>query len=111
MLYHLALADEWAAAQAAGAYERSTIGLTLDDVGFIHLSRADQVQGTADAYYRDADAVLLLRIDPALVGSEVRDDPVGDTTFPHLYGPLPVAAVVEATPLTREVDGRWRTGL
>ena len=37
-LFHLALADDWRDAQDAGAYRISTIGMTLDEVGFIHLS-------------------------------------------------------------------------
>jgi glutathione S-transferase len=112
-LYHLALADEWAAALLAGVYERSTIGQSRFDVGFIHLSFADQVQGTADRFYGEAGDVVLLTISPALLDpavAPIRVDPVGDTHFPHLYGPLPVDAVIEARPLARGADGRWRTG-
>jgi uncharacterized protein (DUF952 family) len=112
-LYHLALAHEWAAAREHGAYERSTIGLSRAEVGFIHLSFAAQVQGTADRYYGGADDVVLLKISPTLLdpaAAEVKVEPVGDDRYPHLYGPLPVHAVVEVRPLERGDDGRWRTG-
>lgn len=95
MLYHLALAADWDAARAAGRYEVSTRGVTLAEEGFIHLSRADQVAATAERFYADVEDLLLLVIDPDRLTDEVRDDPVGDDTFPHLYGPLPLDAVVE----------------
>ena len=113
-LYHLALADEWADALERGAYERSTSGLSLAEVGFIHLSYGRQVQGTADRFFGDADELVLLTISPSLIEpsvGEIRVDPVGDDHYPHLYGPLPIDVVVEARPLARGDDGRWITGL
>ena len=46
----------------------------------------------------DADEVLLLEIDPALVDVPLRADaiPTGEL-FPHLYGPLPLHAVREVS--------------
>lgn len=105
-LYHLALAEEWAEALEAGEYLRSTVGRSLQEEGFIHTSFADQVRSTADAYYRGRRVVLLV-IDPALVPSPVVVEPIGDgRLFPHVYGPLPTAAVVEATPVPLDGDGR-----
>ena len=46
--------------------------------------------------------VLVLTIDPArLSGAEVRVEPVGDDTYPHVYGPLNRSAVVDVVPLDR----------
>jgi glutathione S-transferase len=105
-LFHLALADEWAAVLTSGAdYRRSTIDSSLEEEGFIHASFAHQVQGTADRYYRDRPDVVLLQIDRAALPVEVRVE----HGFPHLYGPLPVAAVVRADPVPLEPDGRLRT--
>jgi len=107
-LFHLALADEWARACAdGGPYDRSTRGVSLAEQGYVHCSRASQVQGVADAWYRDADVVLLV-IDPARVGAEIRDEPVpgAPLPFPHVYGPLPLDAVVAAEPVARGGDGR-----
>jgi glutathione S-transferase len=114
-LFHLALADDWAAAFETGEYRASTIGLTLDEVGFIHLSHEHQVRFVADAFYRGRPDVVLLVIDPARagVGARVREEPGvpgGDELFPHLYGALPVAAVVAAPAVGLGEDGRLDLG-
>ena len=97
-IFHLALAQDWAAAFETGEYRTSTLGMTLDQVGFIHASHAHQVQAVADAFYRGRADVVLLVIDPTRVGVKVREelDPASGQHFPHLYGALPVAAVVAA---------------
>ena len=65
-LYHLALREEWQAARADGLYSRSTRGLALEEVGFIHLSEAHQVPATAARFYADVPApdLILLTLDP-----------------------------------------------
>lgn len=107
-LFHLALADAWAGAFTTGEYRESTLGRTLEEQGFIHMSYAHQVQGVADAFYRGRDDVMLLAIDPARVGVEIREDvdPASGESYPHLYGPLPVTAVVAAHPVELLPDGR-----
>ncbi len=98
-LFHLALADDWAAAQRTGSYGISTRGLTLEQVGFIHASRAEQVAGTYQRFYADAGAVVLLTINPQRLQHPLRADPApGGELFPHLYGPLPITAVTAVDP-------------
>ena len=106
-LYHLALADEWRQARSAGVYARSTRGLGLEQVGFIHASYAHQLAATYARFYGDAGPVVLLTIDPGRLeqaGIAVRAEPGASTRetaaelFPHLYGPLPLAAVLAADP-------------
>jgi glutathione S-transferase len=103
-LYHLALADEWQQALAEGVYRRSTRGLGLEQVGFLHASFAHQIAATFERFYADAGPVRLLSIDPARLaeaGLQVREEPAPESgeLFPHLYGgPLPCAAVVAAEP-------------
>ena len=97
-LFHLALADEWRAARRDGVYCRSTRGLSLQQVGFIHASHAHQLEGTWRRFYADAGDVVLLHIDPerlAEAGVPVRLEPAPGSgeLFPHLYGALPLEAV------------------
>ena len=103
-LFHLALEQDWINAQASGYYNVSTRGLNLDQVGFIHLSWRDQVADSFNRFYADAGAVLVLEIDPFMVASPLRADasPSGEL-FPHLYGRLPVAAVVAEHPAPDKV--------
>ncbi|WP_115071740.1 DUF952 domain-containing protein [Synechococcus sp. UW179B] len=100
-LFHLALESDWKAALQHGEYRVSTRGLSLEQVGFIHLSWQEQVQDTFDRFYADAGAVLSLRIDPKLVSAPLRADAIHTgVLFPHLYGPLPIASVVEVSPFS-----------
>lgn len=100
-IHHLALAEDWSEAQRVGEYRTSTIGRTVDDEGFIHASTPDQVEGTFERYYAGQEDVLLLTIDTDLLTSPWRFDAVGDTRFPHIYGPLNLDAVVEVRPYVR----------
>ncbi len=100
MLYHIAMPDDWAAAQRTGRYTASTRGRTLAEEGYIHCSFAEQVTATATRFYGDVEEVVLLEIDPEQLSSAVvSEDLVGSgEAFPHVYGPIDVAAVVSATP-------------
>ena len=114
-LLHLAVAAEWERARSAGTYERSTIDTSLEEEGFIHCSFPHQVQATADRYYRGRDDIVLLRVDPARVDAEVVvEEASSGERFPHVYGPIPVAAVVSAERVPMGADGRldlaWLSG-
>jgi uncharacterized protein (DUF952 family) len=106
-IWHLALEEEWAEALARGTYERSTRGAGLDEVGYVHASRADQVDRVAQAFYADLDGggAVLLEIDAdalAGTGTAVVEEPgSADQTgerFPHVYGAIPTAAVRAVRP-------------
>ena len=112
-LLHLAVAGEWERARARGTYERSTIDTSLEEEGFIHCSFPDQVQATADRYYRGRDDIVLLRIDPDRLDPGV-DVVVEETRsgerFPHVYGPISVGAVASVQPVPIGPDGRLDLG-
>lgn len=105
-IYHLAEAEHWAAARESGRYERSSLGLSLAEEGFIHLSTASQWPAVLERYYADHEGdLVLLTVDPALLDSDTElrweaGGPATDELFPHLYGPLPVGAVTTTRALT-----------
>jgi glutathione S-transferase len=106
-LVHMALPADWAAAQEAGEYRMSTRGVTLEQEGFIHCSFDHQVVATANRFYGDLDALVLLRIDPTLLAADVVVEPPFPGAvdhFPHVYGPIPLAAVIETTAWHRTGD-------
>jgi uncharacterized protein (DUF952 family) len=101
MIFHIARASDWETARDAGEYRISTLGRTLDEEGFIHCSATpDQCARVLGAFYDGVTAPLvLLTIDPARVSAPIRHEASGDELFPHVYGPLPVDAVVQVTPI------------
>lgn len=106
-IYHIATRADWLEATATGTYTTSTRGCSLEEEGFIHASRREQVNDVFDRYYAEAgEPLVLLTIDPARLESEVRVEAVGDDTYPHVYGPIEPEAVVEVHPL----DTNGRTG-
>ena len=108
MIYHVSTPDEWASAQRDGAYQFSTRGQMLDDVGFIHCSRLEQVAGVLQAFYAGAGPLLLLTIDESRLSSPWRDDEVAPGVFfPHVYGPIDLDAVVAVRPLEETPDGGY----
>ncbi|QSS93046.1 DUF952 domain-containing protein [Streptomyces sp. M54] len=115
LLLHLAEAPLWEAARGTGTYEMSTRGRTLHDEGFIHLSLPHQLPGVARMLYGNEEAadaggrdLVVLVVDPARLTAPVRFEAMkpGGEEFPHLYGPLPVDAVVEVRPLETWHDER-----
>jgi uncharacterized protein (DUF952 family)/lysophospholipase L1-like esterase len=102
-LFHLVVASDW---PAAGWYRPDS----LRSEGFVHCSFADQVAGTANLIYRDAAGLVVTEIDPMAVPAAIKvEDSYGSgTAFPHVYGPIPVTAVVATHPLQRAEDGDWR---
>jgi uncharacterized protein (DUF952 family) len=98
-LLHIAERTHWESARDAGvSYTMSTLGRTLDDEGFIHCSSdMAQLEGVLGRFYtgvRPEDLALLV-IDVSRLEAPVRYEPAGDELFPHVYGPIPVSAVIE----------------
>jgi uncharacterized protein (DUF952 family) len=109
-IFHMALPDDGAAAFTTGEYRMSTRGITLEQEGFIHCSTRNQLEDTANRFYADLDQLVVLTIDQRLVPSPIVFEPPApdlDVLFPHIYGPLPIAAVNLATQWTRQPDADW----
>ncbi|MGV0792361.1 DUF952 domain-containing protein [Mycolicibacterium sp. XJ1819] len=108
VLVHLCSAAEWRSARACGEHRPPS----LSAQGFVHLSTPEQVHLPANRLYAGRTDLVLLRIDPARLSSPVRwepgvpADPVG-MEFPHLYGPLPTAAVISVTEFRPDAEGRF----
>lgn len=107
LIYHITAGADWEQARRDGAYRLSTRGVTLAQEGFIHASTARQVPLVANAFYQGDTGLVVLAIDTDRVEPEIRyEQPPGSSeTFPHIYGPLSVAAVVSVLPLTTDASG------
>ena len=74
--------------------------------GFIHLSTADQLVGTLDKHFGGQDGLHLAAVDLAQLGDLVKwEVSRGGALFPHVYGTLPLTAVLAHGPLARTSDG------
>ena len=105
-LVHMCGRDEWAAASVSGEHRPPS----LSDVGFVHLSSVEQVHLPANRLYAGRTDLVLLYLNPDLLGAPVRWEPGVPTDpasmrFPHLYGALPAAAVIAVTPYSPGPDG------
>lgn len=109
-IYHLAHASEWDAARASGEYLTSSRGVTLEQVGFIHASTAEQLRGVAEAFYADdPEPLVVLSIDETAV-PDLRWEDIGEgRVFPHLYGPI-VPTYVTGVRSASFVDGTFTIG-
>lgn len=103
MIYKIAPASLWRKAQDKGRFEGAPIDIAD---GFIHFSTADQAPETASKYFAGQDNLVLIAVDPKILGDDLRFEPSrGGALFPHLYGPLPNDAVVWVKPLPLEAGG------
>ena len=104
LIYHICRRAEWDAAQAAGRYD----GLLQDAAdGFIHFSAAEQVVESAARHRAGQDGLVLLAVDAGKLGDGLRWEPSrGGVPFPHLYGVLPLDAVMRVDDLPLGPDGR-----
>ncbi len=114
-IFHVATPDAWQRAQpdAANAPKGGTYAPEAyapsgySNEGFIHCCSAAQLAGVLERYFSDASEVLLLTLDPALLGSPVRyEEGRPGEMFPHVYGPIELSAVLSATTL-HSVGGAW----
>jgi uncharacterized protein (DUF952 family) len=76
--------------------------------GFIHCTDGeDALIATAERHYRDDPRdFLALTIDLDRVTSSWRYDDPG-SPYPHIYGPIDRAAIVQVEPVSRAADGRF----
>jgi uncharacterized protein (DUF952 family) len=116
LIYHITTPTAWAEAQAVGEVNADSLATE----GFIHCSRQAQLLAVADRFFPGVSDLLALAIDetgvaPWLVneGPAGVGDPFAQDQFPHVYGPIPVSAVVAVAPLRAGAEGRfvWPTGL
>ena len=92
MIPHICSSSVWEEARTSGMYRAAS----LEVEGFIHFSRRPQLAGTVARHYADVDGLVVLVVSEALLQDELRIE----DGFPHLYGPLPVRAVVDVMPLS-----------
>jgi uncharacterized protein (DUF952 family) len=112
-IFHVTTQAEWEAAEAVGSYRRSTKGASLDEVGFIHASSAEQLPKVAAFLYEEStEPLVVLELDDDEIrrsGIRIPWEDGGDgELFPHIYGAIGPAFVVAAHPAQFDPDGVLR---
>ena len=102
-IYKIADAALWRAAERAGRFDGAPIDVAD---GYIHFSTAGQVRETAARHFAGRADLVLVAVDAGALGSALRHEPSrGAKLFPHLYGVLPMTAVLWVKPLPLGTDG------
>jgi uncharacterized protein (DUF952 family) len=112
VILHLMPSSEWARWLGDGRYEPASVATE----GFVHCTGDDELMlAVANRFYAgESGDLLVVTLDEGRLSSEVRweapahpdgstPDPSGPQ-FPHVYGPLDGAAVVEVRRLRRAGD-------
>ncbi|MBB4631370.1 DUF952 domain-containing protein [Sphingosinicella soli] len=88
--------EEWQRLNAEGTFEGTPVDLAD---GYIHLSAPDQVAETAAKHFAGRDDLVLVEVDLAKLEGVKWEHSRGGQLFPHVYGALPLTAVIRAEPL------------
>jgi uncharacterized protein (DUF952 family) len=96
-IYKICPASQWREAEQAGVF----LGAGIDrQDGFIHFSAADQVAETAAKHFSGVDDLVVVAVEAGSLGPMLKWEPSrGGALFPHLFGNLPLAAVLWVKPL------------
>jgi uncharacterized protein (DUF952 family) len=93
MIYHVTRSADWQKALQQGFYEAASLATE----GFIHTSKAGQVKGVLERYYKNQARLLLLHIDESRLTAALKYElaPSVNEEFPHIYGRLNLDAVTK----------------
>jgi uncharacterized protein (DUF952 family) len=103
LVVHIAPRDAWEQARSSGQYAPASLAVE----GFIHCSGVEQVVEVANAAYAGRRDLALLCVDVHLLEAELRYESgePGGASFPHVYGPLNLDAVIAVVPFVEGDDG------
>ena len=106
MLFHIASRVEVERGKRTGTY----IPDAFAREGFIHCSYAEQVIQVANRLFAGRRDLVLLEIDPQRLSCPVVDENLegGMELFPHIYGHLPMTAVLAIHPFPCDERGRFQ---
>jgi uncharacterized protein (DUF952 family) len=105
---HIAPTARWSAAAANS--DGNYTDPSLETERFIHCSTKEQVLIPANERFAGRSDLVLLVIDLEHVASPTVFEDRYDSghKFPHIYGPIPVAAVTDVVPFPCSSDGSFQ---
>jgi uncharacterized protein (DUF952 family) len=102
--FHMLPAEDWQASKSIGRVEPASLAAE----GFVHCTdTAEELARVGDRYYAaDPRPYVAVTVDLERVGAPWRYDDVA-RVYPHVYGPIPLAAVVRVSALPRDAIGHF----
>ncbi len=101
-IFHVLTPGELARARTEGAWNAPS----LASEGFVHCCFRHQLAGVLERYFRGAGELIVLELEQRALGRVVVESPPGVAEgFPHVYGPLPLAAVRRTLPMPESAAG------
>jgi release factor glutamine methyltransferase len=104
LIVHLCRRSEWLEAQKRGSFKSNS----LNQEGYIHCSQPEQLLNVANRFYRGVSGLVVLWIDPERISSKIRWETADGELFPHIYGPIDLAAVISVKDFHPGTDGDCR---
>lgn len=97
IIYHVTTGEEWSNAKKKGFFESAS----LKQEGFIHCSQEEQVAAVIERYFAGKTGLVKLVIDTDKLTCKYVFEwsPSTKDTFPHVYGPVNIDAVIEVRDL------------
>ena len=107
-IFHIVDRSDWEKAKEKGTYHP----VSLDNEGFIHFSKADQILEVANNFYKGQATLLILRVDSSKLNAELKVEPPLEAPFsgilyPHLYGDLNIDSVESEIEFPCREDGSF----
>jgi len=104
--YKILTAEQMTALEKDGSFAGAPVDL---QDGYIHLSTAAQLQETLDKHFAGQSDLWLAAVDLEALDENVKwEESRGGQLFPHIYGALPLDAVIAYSELHYEPDGSLR---
>jgi uncharacterized protein (DUF952 family) len=96
-IYRITTKADWNEAQQRGFYGASS----LADEGFIHCAQENQIPAVLERYFEGQTGIVKMVIDTDKLTSKYVFEwsSSGQDTFPHIYGPINLDAVVDVVSL------------
>ena len=97
MIYHVTSQLQWLKAIDSGYFSEPS----LEQEGFIHMSKLEQVAGVLSRYYKNQSNLVLLHVDEnkVLAPLKYEHSPSVNEEFPHIYGTINLEAVIKVETL------------
>lgn len=105
IIFHLLPVATWQAQDKTAPYQAETLATE----GFIHCTReAERLVAVANRFYRQIPGeFVILCVETERLQAELRWEMADGHLFPHIYGPIPQAAIVDVKTFPRNPQGQF----